>query len=577
MATVYKAYDTRGEREVAVKIIRSDMFGSTVLERIYKRFEREARSLAKLAHPNIVKVIEFGEHEDSPFLVMEYIPGGTLKQKLGKPISWPVAFELLIPVANALNYAHKNKIIHRDVKPSNILIDVNNKPKLTDFGIAKILESDEGSTLATTTGVGIGTPEYMAPEQGMGRPVDSRADIYSLGIVLYEMLTGRKPFRADTPLAVVIKHLNDPLPRPSQFNRDIPESVEKLLFKSLAKKTEDRYQSMAQFEDAMGRLLDENKIKVSRETQKTKNLERTQEAKKLAAIKRKEQLSKAANSLKAFGLPLTLLIMALLSATIGAFNNYLNFQPLDFFQTNTPTPSTTPTGTNTTTATLTRTPTSTPSLTPTPFYTEGNTLYQEDFQERDLGRVYGLIFSSAILGISNPETYWNVQEETNGNRYLAGNVDKEDETGFNFGDKTWSNYALTLRFKVLKQGTDVNLSGIGIYFRNSDIQGCSHGYQVGLGKWWFLGFDQYTKQQDGKCQYVNFQHLVHDNPKYLTLNKWYFVRLELFAHSIKLFMDDTLIYVINNSEIPNGGANISISNGAQTLIDDILVKELLLK
>jgi len=143
---------------------------------------------------------------------MDYLPGGTLKQRLGKPIPWQEAARLLIPVAEALEYAHEHGIVHRDVKPSNILLTEKGQPMLTDFGIAKILESEETAEL-TGTGMGVGTPEYMAPEQTSSKSVDQRADIYSLGIVLYEMVTGRKPFIADTPLAVLFKQASEPLPR----------------------------------------------------------------------------------------------------------------------------------------------------------------------------------------------------------------------------------------------------------------------------------------------------------------------------------------------------------------------------
>lgn len=265
MATVYKAYDTHNECEVAIKIIRRDAFPAEQHSRIFKRFEREARALEELSHPNIVKVIEYGEHEGSPFLVMEYASGGTLKQKLGKSIPWAEAFLIIIPIDRALDYAHKNKIIHRDVKPSNILVTDSGQLKLTDFGIAKVLESDEGVTLATTTGVGIGTPEYMAPEQGMGHEVDARADIYSLGIVLYELITGQKPFRADTPMAVVIKHVNDPLSKPSQFVSNLPKELDQILFKALAKKPEDRYQSMQEFANALERMQQSAKKKSNKQ------------------------------------------------------------------------------------------------------------------------------------------------------------------------------------------------------------------------------------------------------------------------------------------------------------------------
>jgi serine/threonine-protein kinase len=253
MATIYKAYDTRLERDVAVKVIRKGAFPAEQLERILKRFEREAKALARLTHPNIVPVIDYGEHEGSPYLVMPYLPGGTLKARLGQPMPWEEALRLLLPVADALAYAHEHNILHRDVKPSNILLTEKGQPMLTDFGIAKILDVEDTQTL-TASGVGIGTPEYMSPEQGLGKPVGPPTDVYALGVVLYELVTGRKPYTADTPMAVVVKHLSDPLPRPSQFARDLPEAVEKLLLKALAKQPEDRYQTMGEFAAALENL-----------------------------------------------------------------------------------------------------------------------------------------------------------------------------------------------------------------------------------------------------------------------------------------------------------------------------------
>ncbi len=250
MATVYKAYDTRLETDVAVKVIRTENILSSVLERSLKRFEREAKALARLTHPNIVKVTDYGDYEGKPYLVMPYLPGGTLKQKLGKPIPWQEAARLLLPIARALDFAHRQNMIHRDVKPSNILITADGEPMLTDFGIAKILLDTEETADLTGTGMGIGTPEYMAPEQWTGKS-SPLSDQYALGVVLYEMLTGRKPYSADTPAAILLKQATEPLPRPGAFARDLPEKVEKLLLKALAKNPEDRYPSMGQFAAAL--------------------------------------------------------------------------------------------------------------------------------------------------------------------------------------------------------------------------------------------------------------------------------------------------------------------------------------
>jgi serine/threonine protein kinase len=253
MATVFKAYDTRLERDVAVKVIRKLVFSPDELEKMLKRFDREAKSLAKLSHPNIVGVMDYGEYEGSPYLVMEYLPGGTLKQRLVEPIPWREAARLLLPIAHALEYAHQQKIVHRDIKPANILLTQTGEPMLSDFGIAKILESQESFSL-TGTGVGIGTPEYMAPEQGLGEEVDHRADIYALGTVFYEMVTGRTPFHADTPLAVLLKKATEPLPRPGIYMADLPQGVEQVIIKALAKDPQDRYQDMAAFAKALEAL-----------------------------------------------------------------------------------------------------------------------------------------------------------------------------------------------------------------------------------------------------------------------------------------------------------------------------------
>lgn len=252
MATVYKAFDTSLERNVAIKIIRTDKKEGTEQNEFLKRFQREAKALAQLDHPYILKVLDYGEQEGIPYLVMPFIQGGTLKEKMGQPMPYREAAALLMPIAQALDYAHKRKIIHRDVKPANILISESNSPLLSDFGIAKIIESGD-STQLTAAGVGIGTPDYMAPEQWAGQ-TDPRTDIYSLGIVFFQMITGRLPFSADTPAAVLIKHIQDPLPRPTSYVPNLPEEVERVLFKALSKEPEGRFLDMGGFADSLGKL-----------------------------------------------------------------------------------------------------------------------------------------------------------------------------------------------------------------------------------------------------------------------------------------------------------------------------------
>ncbi len=250
MASVFKGYDTSLERFVAVKVIRTDKGQDTAF---LQRFQREAKALARLEHPYILKVLDYGEQDGMPYLVMPFIPGGTLKEQMGRPIAAARAAGLLAPIARALEYAHAQNIIHRDIKPANILIGPSGAPLLSDFGIAKMLDQEENATQLTGTGVGIGTPDYMAPEQWMGK-ADPRTDVYSLGVVFFEMLTGRKPYTADTPAAVLLKHVQDPLPPPRSFAPNLPLDAEQALYKSLAKKPEERYQEVGAFAAALEAL-----------------------------------------------------------------------------------------------------------------------------------------------------------------------------------------------------------------------------------------------------------------------------------------------------------------------------------
>jgi serine/threonine protein kinase len=268
MAIVYKAYDMHLEREVAIKIIRREAFPPDQLDTILKRFKREAKALGGLSHPNIVGVIDYGEYEGLPYLVMVYLSGGTLKDRLGKPMPWRDAVRLLVPVARALEYTHEHNIINRDVKPSNILMTEKGLPMLTDFGLVKIFEGKDSTNL-TASGAGLGTPDYMAPEQWIGEAT-ALSDLYSLGVVLYEMITAHRPYTSDTPAGILLKQANEPLPLPKKYIPDLPQNVESVLLKVLARKPADRYPDMRSFANELQDLLDGREVTAT--TIKTKRL-----------------------------------------------------------------------------------------------------------------------------------------------------------------------------------------------------------------------------------------------------------------------------------------------------------------
>ena len=255
MAAVYKAYQPAMERYVAIKVLPRHMASS---EEFTARFRREARMLAQLQHPHILPVFDYGEADGYPYIVMTFIPSGTLAELLHKQ-RLPLAQvrRIMTQIGDALSYAHTRGMIHRDIKPSNVLIDERGNCLLTDFGLARMAEA---STNLTTSGAVMGTPAYMSPEQGAGSNIDHRSDIYSLGIVLYEMVTGRVPYTAETPVAVVFKHIQDPLPSVRKFNPNVPESVELILLKALAKSPNDRYQTAEDFVHALQTAVSDTSV-----------------------------------------------------------------------------------------------------------------------------------------------------------------------------------------------------------------------------------------------------------------------------------------------------------------------------
>ena len=253
MAEVYKGYQKNLDRYVAIKVMHAFLITE---EDFLNRFRREAQAMAKLSHPNIVGVYDFDVYgENSYYLVMEYINGGTLKEKLdemaanGEKMTLEETIRICTEMANALAYAHRRQMVHRDIKPANIMLDDIGKAILTDFGIVKLVGNQ--SMAYTATGALIGTPSYMSPEQALGKPGDERVDIYALGVLLFQMVTGKLPFLADTPLAVVMKHVNEQPPLPMEFNPDVPLDLQEIILKALAKNPDDRYASAKEMANAL--------------------------------------------------------------------------------------------------------------------------------------------------------------------------------------------------------------------------------------------------------------------------------------------------------------------------------------
>lgn len=256
MATVYRAYQPSVGRFVAIKLIHRAVAND---ERALERFRREARLIARLEHPHLLPLYDYDDLHEPPYIVMRYLEGGSLREVLeqGRLPLVDISF-LMRQMGSVLDYAHRQGIIHRDIKPSNIMVDEDGHGFLMDFGIARLTaSSSEG---LTQTGFAVGTPGYMAPEQGMGlENIDYRADIYSLGVLVHQMLTGQMPYRATTPMAIVMKHINDPVPSARETDPSIPENLDRAVMRAMAKRPEDRFASAGEFVDEIVRTLDPTK------------------------------------------------------------------------------------------------------------------------------------------------------------------------------------------------------------------------------------------------------------------------------------------------------------------------------
>lgn len=554
MATVFKARDTLLGRFVAIKVIAAEVQDS---QNFLKRFQREARALGNLTHPHIVQVLDYGEQEGIPFLVMDYLPGGTLKDRLGKSFSWQQAAGLLAPIARALAYAHDHKIIHRDVKPSNILFDAQNKPVLTDFGIAKVLEREMTLDL-TGTGV-IGTPQYMSPEQGMGKEIDFRSDIYSLGVVFYELLTGKRPFNETTPVGILLQQTRQVLTSPRQHNREIPNWVEQVVYAALAVKPDHRFESMAAFADVLEQMARGEKPILGREL-----IKRSQPKKKRSVTP----------LVAAIILSITLLV-AVSGYWFGVVKNQ-GSAPTLIVAAASETLTITPTFQNTPTATSTETRppltpttaivTSTPTETPEPAQVD-RSLSRQNIDQIEMLQVKDKLFgeidsfalspdglTAVVAPVGNPGAIWDLQKNEIKQNLLGNNglPLKVKEVAFSsdgklvaglvdYGDVwIWEAEDLTLTQRIPGKSQAMQFS--------PDSQKLAiHNYEELYAQIWDLA----NKTQTG--QYI--QRSKVEGLAFSTDSKFLWVNTSL-SLNIWRVLDGTQVNQLDNIELANGSYTI---------------------
>ena len=284
MANVYLARDTILDRKVAVKVLRGDLAGD---EKFVRRFQREALSASSLSHPNIVEIYDVGEDEGNFYIVMEYIEGKTLKQLIKKRgvLTLPETMDIMLQLLDALASAHDSYIIHRDIKPQNIMIKESGLVKITDFGIAMALNN---ASLTQTNSV-MGSVHYLPPEQASGKGSTIRSDIYSLGILMFEMLTGKMPFKGDSAVEIALKHMKEPLPSPKEINPVIPQSVENIILKAAAKNPKNRYRDVREMAEDIKTCLDESREDEERITFRYPETDYVTTNDKIKEIKKEEQ------------------------------------------------------------------------------------------------------------------------------------------------------------------------------------------------------------------------------------------------------------------------------------------------
>ena len=313
MANVYLAYDTILEREVAVKILRGDLSDD---EKFIRRFQREANSASSLRHPNVVEMYDVGEDDGKYFIVMEYVDGKTLKGLIKKrgPLNLSESIDIMLHLTIGIACAHQSYIIHRDIKPQNVMILEDGRVKITDFGIAMALNNNE----LTQTNSVMGSVHYLPPEQASGNSSTTKSDIYSLGILMFELLTGKVPFKGENAVEIAIKHMKDQIPSVCKINPSIPQSVENIILKACAKNPKNRYETVAEMYEDLKTCLDVSRLEEKRIVYKHKehNLEETKNMSKVKTKKEKNSDNSEKNiniALKILGIVCVIIVIIGLS------------------------------------------------------------------------------------------------------------------------------------------------------------------------------------------------------------------------------------------------------------------------